>query len=270
MDYLKMVSVQCHDPFLSSFIDTYTFCEFEDAPVGETVDLPPLGFPVIQFHYGLISDFYLKHEWKCHSLTIGQLTHHVRVKPEAGIKLMGIDFKPYGLYNLLGISPQLLKDHAILSCKIFGEEVISRVVNQLKIPQCHESRVVVAESFLKKAAKKINRQKCHIYDEIVDRMIARKGLIHLETILNEKVKIRNLQRYFKEHIGISPKQFLQVLRHKFVVKKIFVQSKVHWNDPDFDGYYYDLSHFNRDFEKYASQKPVDYKMADYKMADLLI
>ncbi|MCC5930314.1 MAG: AraC family transcriptional regulator [Cyclobacteriaceae bacterium] len=270
MDYVKMVSIKCHDPFLCSFIDTYTFCEFEGAPMGETVNLPPLGFPVIQFHYGLISDFYLKEEWHCHSLSIGQLTRHVTVKPASGVKLLGIDFKPYGLYNLLGISPQLLKDHAILSCKLFGEDVIARVVNQLKIPQCYETMVVVTESFLKKMAKQINRQKCHIYDEIVDLMVERKGLILLETILNEKVKLRNLQRYFKKHIGISPKQFLQVLRHKYVVKKNFAQSKIHWNDPDFDGYYYDLSHFNRDFKKFSSQMPIEYKMADYKMAELLV
>jgi hypothetical protein len=270
MDYIKMVSIHCQDPFLSSYVDTYTFCEFEDAPAGETVNLPPMGFPVIQFHYGLISDFYVREEWLCHSLTIGQLTRHAQVKPVGGVKLLGIDFKPYGLYNLMGISPHFLKDHAIQSCKIFGKERIQKVVDQLKIPQSNASMVVVVESFLKKTAKQFNRQKCHIYDEIVDLMMEKKGLIHLESILNEKVKLRNLQRYFKEHLGISPKQFLQVLRHKYVVKKIFVQSKVHWNDPDFDGYYYDLSHFNRDFVKYSSQKPIDYKMADYKMADLLI
>jgi hypothetical protein len=44
---------------------------------------------------------------------------------------MGVNFKPYGLFNLLGISPAAFKDSGIESRFFFSEQAINHIVGLL-------------------------------------------------------------------------------------------------------------------------------------------
>ncbi len=260
----------CTDELLSSCIANYTIIEFNQELCVDTFKVPPLGFPTIHFHYGDDTGFYYRDELKHPSLIIGQITRHLLLRPEPGTRFIGIDFIPYGMYNLLGIMMDEIADTAIPGEEFFDMKETEMLIKQLKIDTCDKDRISSIERFLKKKAGKSEQRTNPVYDSIVDCIIEKNGLIALESLLDDKIKLRNLQRYFRKSVGISPKLFMQILRHKFVLQKKFTNPSFSWKDPEMDGYYYDQSHFDRDFIKFSRQRPAAYLKIDHLMARELV
>lgn len=259
----------CRNNYLTPFIDDYTFLDFisnTDTPMS----IPPLGFPVIQFHYGEKANFYNRREFPDESIIIGQITRHIKLKPIAGTRLIGINFKPYGLFNMFGIEPGSFTDSAVLSKAFFGESKTEDVIQQLKKASSHQEIVAIIEEFLIQAMKYFDGYPASYFDSIVDTMIADQGMSKIEEYLSENMKIRSLQRYFHQVIGINPKLFTQILRHKFILHKFYENTDIKWCDAAFNGFYYDYSHFSRDFVKFTEQKPIEYLQIKNKFAEGMV
>ncbi len=247
----------CDSNFLSKYIVDFFVLEFQ-SEFSEPIKVPPLGFPVIQFHYGKQANFYNRPSLNDTAIVIGQITRHVLLRPQKGIKFIGVNFKPYGLYNLFNFIPQIITDGAADLAALFEQTAVDELLFNLRETESDFSRIQKITTFLEEQAKKkYQRQNC-VYDALVDKMMAINGLATLEDLLHGKMSLRNLQRYFKLHIGISPKLFLQILRHKFILKQLFADPTFNWKNPLLDGYYYDQSHFTRDFQKFSFQKPIEY------------
>ncbi|MDO8898069.1 MAG: hypothetical protein Q7V19_10495, partial [Bacteroidales bacterium] len=204
------------------------------------------------------------------SIIIGQFTRHVNLRPANGTKIISANFKPYGLYNLLGLSPETLTNTAIDSSTIFGIEETNAFLNSLKTASNNKKRLDAIKEFIKTQSHKFKQRRNCIYDDLVDKIIEKNGLITFESIIQGKIKLRNLQRYFKKHIGIRPKIFMDILRHKFVLRQMYLNPDFNWTDPSLDGFYYDHSHFNRDFQKFSLEKPLEYNQALHEFARILM
>lgn len=247
----------CDSGFLSKYVVDFFVFEFEsDYP--EPIKVPPLGFPVIQFHYGERANFYNRPVLHETAIVIGQITRHVLLRPTKGTRFIGVNFKPYSLYNLLGFSPETITNGAVELAALFGRANVDDLLHDLADEMDDITRIQKISWFLEKHTEKITQRQNYVYDALVDKMIAVNGLTTVEQLLQGKITLRNLQRYFKKHIGVSPKLFLQILRHKFILQHLFADPGFTWRNPILDGYYYDQSHFTRDFQKFSFQKPFEY------------
>ena len=66
------------NPRLSSYIQHYFVLDFSNMPDGISgVKVPPMGFPVLQFHFGETANFYRHKNLNSRSIFIGQLSRHV-------------------------------------------------------------------------------------------------------------------------------------------------------------------------------------------------
>lgn len=267
---MKKFTFPCEDPILSKYIDNYTILEFDDSYEEPVVMVPPLGFPVIQFQFGVESNFYNQDHLRVNSILCGQMTRHLILRPVSGTKLVGVDFKPYGIYNLFGIKLYELIDSAVPGSDLFMQKSIDQLIDNLKQADDYNIVIDLVANFLLTKISQVKVKPPSIYDPLIDRIIDANGLIDLSGLLGNKVHIRNFQRYFKTHIGISPKQFMQVLRHKFVLQCLFEDASFNWKDPRLDGYYYDQSHFDRDFIKFSKQRPMEYLRINHIMAKKLV
>lgn len=248
----------CPDSFLSNYIDSISILVFDTVPETGILQLPPLGFPVLQFHFGKRANFYNQPQLKDEALLIGQLSRHVLLQPVSGSALIGVNFKPYGLYNLFGISVEVLTDAGIDASIAFGQELVQQHLNQLQKCTSDIQRVGLMTDFIRRLYPGFRQRNNCVYDAVVDDLVFRHGLVSLDSILSNAIKPRNLERYFQSHIGVSPKSFIQILRHKFVLGKLHERPDFRWDDPLLDGFYYDQSHFDRDFQKFSKQRPLNY------------
>lgn len=69
------------------------------------------------------------------------------------------------------------------------------------------------------------------------------------------LSIRQLQRYFKDHFDIAPKQFISIIRFKYFYKENFLLKTSLYDYHDFG--YYDQAHFIKDFRRRTGVSPLE-------------
>ena len=69
---------------------------------------------------------------------------------------------------------------------------------------------------------------------------------------------KHLIRLFKQHIGLTPKSFLKVLRFQKAIQDIEKKKCIQWSDIAYDCGYYDQTHFIEDFKKFSGFTPGQY------------
>ena len=218
---------------LKKYITDYYIVEFT-SDFNEPMLVPPLGFPVLHFHYGENGSFYNYQNTPNESVLIGQLTKQYLLSPHKGLKMIGINFKPYGMYNLLGVQPKELTDACIESKYIFGEEKVVEVRQKLENSN-NEEKVEIIEELMINYIEKNKYTQYYIYDRMVDIIIKENGMISIKEVVKNIISTRTLDRYFSKVIGISPKLFCQILRHKLIMQLIYEKQIFDWQEANFSG-----------------------------------
>ena len=74
--------------------------------------------------------------------------------------------------------------------------------------------------------------------------------------------VKQLERHFKFHLGLSPKQFTNIIRNQFARKLIreFYPART-FTDIAAQSGYYDQAHFNSAMKKYAGTAPSSYNIS---------
>ncbi len=252
---------------LKPYIKHYFLIDFSEMET-DSFSFPPIGFPVLQFQFGEKSDFYGHYHTFTNSVLIGQCTRHIHLKPTKQVKLIGVNFQPYGLFNLLGISPSEFINSGIDSNKIFGIDAITHITDTLKIKGV-EAGIDEIENLLLSNQNKKNSP--HMYfDAIVDKIELENGLVNYADLLHKNISRRTFQRYFKEVVGVSPKLYCQILRHRFIMELLYKKPDIKWSDILLNGFYYDFAHFTKDFTKFSGLTPRKYLPLKNSFASVLL
>jgi AraC-like DNA-binding protein len=69
---------------------------------------------------------------------------------------------------------------------------------------------------------------------------------------------KQFERIFSEHIGISPKQYLKIIRFQFAIFQKQQNANMNLLDVSFKSGYYDQSHFINDFKSLSGLTPKQY------------
>lgn len=65
-------------------------------------------------------------------------------------------------------------------------------------------------------------------------------------------------KIFKEHVGLTPKGFLKVMRFQKAIQEIELSREVNWNTIAYESGYYDQAHFSNDFKAFSGFTPQQY------------
>lgn len=69
---------------------------------------------------------------------------------------------------------------------------------------------------------------------------------------------KHLITLFKDHVGVTPKEFLKIIRFQKAVEEIERQQPVNWTALALDCGFYDQSHFIADFKAFSGFTPTEY------------
>lgn len=103
-----------------------------------------------------------------------------------------------------------------------------------------------------------NNSNCFCYArEAVQLIAANNGMLEIEKIVPQVFTgIKNLQRSFKQHIGMSPKKFSEVVRfNSFVSKHLHDGLYQSLFETAMEFNYYDLSHLDKEFVRFTGLSP---------------
>lgn len=187
------------------------------------------------------------------SVAVGIQINSLLVKRAGKVRLIGIKFKPLGFYRFFGEKGAKMLNRTI-NLSDFGEQQLIELDQQLancyNISECSK---ILNEALLQFAMKEPSVS-LNITAACINAIIKAKGDVNLSAMANEHYKsLRQIQRYFQQYIGISPKSFAKLIRFKALYKETVIadQSSNHFLDYG----YFDQNHFIKEFKAYLGITP---------------
>ena len=189
----------------------------------------------------------------------GQLKNYHDIKITGNLSLFAIYFLPHGLSMFLEIPINELFNQSV-PLRLLIKDKVNKLEDDLLKASNFERKIAVAENFLRKQIQK-NERKYH-YERIrftVNKINQAKGVLQIEDLASTSFLSRKqFERTFLETIGITPKQFLKIVRFQ---NAIYVKSKnsaLSLTEIAHNCGYFDQSHMINDFRTLAGISPKQY------------
>jgi AraC-like DNA-binding protein len=210
----------------------------------------PDGFPEIIFHLGdpyeLIDENGIA---ACQEkiLISGQICRPIMLRPTGISDVLGIKFKPAGVWKLLNIEMSSLRDRVLpLTFEPITE--IYQTLSRLTAI----GRISVVEEFL---AERNHQPQSDELTKIIESIDNAKGNISIDTLCSShNLPSRTLQRMFQQQVGLTAKQYSRIVRFRYVYS-LLQKPLLTKNDSLFLSGYFDQPHFNREFREFTHETP---------------
>ncbi len=230
----------------------------------------PDGYPEMIFHYGDRYRANISGKWNVQSkfLIAGQITNHFFLENTGVSGMMGIKFQPWAIKELFGFDMHPLVNKVIPfpkslhnNLKALKEIAISEVAFEDKVNTIEKLIIDIA-------SKRVHKQ--DRFQKSVMLIINSKGALSLNEIRDQiPVSERGLERYFKYHIGLSPKHYSRIIRFSNIFTLV-QQKHFEWTDVSFLAGFYDQSHFIKNFKEFTGEEPSKYGFNEINMANLFL
>ena len=211
----------------------------------------PDGFPELIFHFGdpyEIFDSSGRPTIQVNILISGQLSKPILLRPTGRSDVLGIKFKPAGIWKLFGTNMAKIKDQVI---SVTHMADLGRFHSELQTLS-PEERVRTAESFLKSKIKFVDSDET---DSILSMIELQKGSVSVDELCKaHHLTPRTLQRIFQQRIGITAKQYARIIRFK-TVYALLQKPSLTKADSVFLSGYFDQPHFNKEFREFTQENP---------------
>jgi AraC-like DNA-binding protein len=177
-----------------------------------------------------------------------------------------IEFTASGFYYLFHRSPSLY----INSLHSLDEIAASPATGILEanIKQCRtmQDRINLLEGFLLETSGNAMRP-CDQIEESLKLIEDARGHITVKEITKRiSVSERQLDRRFREIVGISPKQYANIIQLHFVINLMYIKKYSSFQDIAFFASYYDLPHFYHRFKELTGFSPVEFINSESHLA----
>jgi AraC-like DNA-binding protein len=233
------------DKSLASYIDAY-WTATGDSINTVTEKILPDGCIDIIFNLGsdCITDngaFNMQSEKVC---LVGTMTRFKETIMHSESKLIGVRFKPAGFSAFHKFSSL----HEITDKTIEYEKI-----SLFDLKKISSNHVTYFNQFFLDKLKKPN----YFLLQVIETIQIHKGQIKVEVLASKHfTTVRQLERSFKQHIGISPKQLINLIRYQNAMTAFQKRKpKESLLSIAFDYGYYDDAHLTNEFKRYNGASP---------------
>ena len=170
---------------------------------------------------------------------------------------IGMELTPKGLYHLFHLSMHEITNRMVSFEEVFGPQGarLQQMVGDAEDPK---EKIVLLQAALTHVLQK-NEKEYALLDHTLDILTQTHGMIRVQELADHLgYTKRYLDLLFKEHVGVSPKSLASILRFQKVYQGWMQQKsptffRNHWPD-----YYYDQSHFIKEFKRFTGFTPQQY------------
>lgn len=173
--------------------------------------------------------------------------------------LVAVRFKPYGIKPFITCSPQELLNGCFLPEDVFGSE-IKHIEEQLFESKEFESRVnILHQYFCKKLAGA--KEPLNLFGPNITQFIsAHNGGCTIPDLLNwSGLSLKSLERHFKKHFGLSPKQYLRLQRVLLALATCRAKPESSLTSIAYSFGYFDQAHFINEVKKFTGLNPLKFR-----------
>jgi AraC-like DNA-binding protein len=163
-----------------------------------------------------------------------------------------------GINILLQIPLKLLHNQFIDLELILGDKVIL-LIEQLQESDSEQQMVAILDSFflhLLNIDKKIHQPFLSKLNHILS---SNHRIVKVNELANQShMHERSLQRMFKEEVGLTPKEFLRLMRFIRIINLISLNPRIHVQDLVWQGGFFDQAHFIHEFQTITNYTPKEF------------
>ncbi len=166
----------------------------------------------------------------------------------------GVRLKPEGVIGLFGVPlADLCND--FVDAETFLGEVHTPILQSVREAAGDEARIALMENFLQGQPARVNPGN-NYFTEALRQVRSQEGFFTHAT-LEKKLQVgeRQLQRMFKDNLGLSPKSYFRIMRFRHAIASVKARREIDWLDLTHALGYTDQSHFIRDFKEFAGVTP---------------
>ncbi len=236
---------------------------------GFTQKIVPDGFTEIVFHYGDLYRFRnYKGEEKIQSrcLLAGQITQPVYLTPTGFSGVIGIKFKPSGIWRLTGWNMQRFTDDAV-DLDELPHTNMSVLIETLKVTASAEEKILHVDMLFQQL---LPTARTSIIDEVIHEIDASSGTSVITELSGKfSISARKMERLFNEQIGISAKRYARIVRFRHVFQLL---KKETWSKAEvtYLAGYFDQAHFNKEFRNFSGEDPQTYFAQHHEFANFFL
>ncbi|AHM63407.1 transcriptional regulator [Flammeovirgaceae bacterium 311] len=187
-------------------------------------------------------------------MIVGLYTRSFPIQFTGLAKVFSIRFKPEGIYQLFGVPAAELQE-TFIDIESLNRKYFRDFCHRLREKTCTGEMIHHCEQFFLQQLHNMKLQ--HYYLNCAAEIIRQqKGKVSMEALAAEAcISIRQLEREFKQKIGLSPKQYMRLTRLS-EANRLMDSGK----DIDLTGLSYacgfaDQAHFTREFREFIGEKP---------------
>ncbi len=250
-------------PALRPYIERYWMLEFDHPGLpAPMIKVLPYGHPEFVFHYG--DPFRLYDNLKktvphaeLRALVGGQRKKHVYLQPTGKTGFFAVRFRPAGLFRLMGGPMNELTEQSLSLEEVYGALVHS-LIDAIWNATDFENRVDIAEHFF--GQQLLRREDKVVYAHHAARYVRENGGQVTVAELCRKLGIgeRQVEREFKEKIGITPKYFIRISRLDNAFKMLRQHPSLGWAELAYECGYADQAHFINEFRSLGGESPTQH------------
>ena len=193
---------------------------------------------------------------------VGLSTESFLIRRRGRIRLLGLKLTPLGFYQLFPDQVGHYLNQNTLLGNQTGDWLEALDIQLRSIPKLANQQEVLAKALIQQAQSYHKTKAFHVTQDLITDILASKGDIQIKTLAQQQHKsIRQIQRYFKQFVGISPKQFAQLIRFKAFYKENYLQSSA---NSFWDYGYYDQNHFIQDFKAKLGALPSESNASHFR------
>lgn len=167
-----------------------------------------------------------------------------------------VALKPTALESLLGESASVVTnrivrvDDQLPDCRFLAERLFEA--------QTQFSQLSLLDTVLRRLFRKATTNP-HEVDAALHRIVQTAGQVRINALSEqERISSRSFNRKFTEQVGMSPKQYSQIIRFRSVMNYLLTHPGVSWLDIVYRFGYHDQSHLIKDFQHITAMSPSHY------------
>lgn len=185
------------------------------------------------------------------------------------ISFLVVVFKPIGLYHVLNSDMQDLKN-TLTNFDLLGLKDSEWICDTLRKLPSPEEKIRFIEAWIDKKIAN-NNPRPGITDEIAQTIIRQKGHVAIGDLSRQfNINRKYLERHFKLKLGLSPKEFADIIRFNYL-NRLLQQKSISWKELAYLGNFHDQSHLIKHFNRITGLTPKAYvQLADQRPEALFI
>jgi AraC-like DNA-binding protein len=201
-----------------------------------------------------------------HSFLYGQFTHFNDIKSVGKLDMLIVVLQPHALHALMNLSASELNNTIVPLRTVFGQAG-SDLEDQVLSAKGSTEAIKAIEQLLICSVNRFHKAD-GLMNGALNLIYKASGMIAVADLIQKlPVTERQLERKFKEQVGIAPKKFIDVIKFQHFLKSLQkTPSDINLSQVVYACGYYDQAHLNNCFKRHAGVTPLQYRNNDHLLA----